>query len=323
MRQEQKPTTLVTKRPAAASVVSASPLLIAVALGIVYVVWGSTYLGMDVAVETLPPFLMLALRFLAAGALLYAFTARGSRATWREWAGHSVVGGLMLCVGTGGVAWGVTKIDTGTAALIVASVPLWLTLLDRVANGARLAPAALVGLAVGFGGVGLLVGPGAEGSAVAGIVLVFTSRAWAVGSLGARRVPGNVRPLAAAAMQMIGGGVICALVGVAGGELGRLETPSLDSLIAVVYLVVFGSLVGYTAYVWLLANASMSVVGTYAYVNPIVAVLLGSLFLDERLGWVTLAAGTAVLAAVALIVSARPVAARPTRFAAALPVRGK
>jgi len=293
------------------------------ALAAVYVVWGSTYLGMDVAVETLPPFLMLALRFLAAGALLYAFTARGSRATWREWAGHSVVGGLMLCVGTGGVAWGVTKIDTGTAALIVASVPLWLTLLDRVANGARLAPAALVGLAVGFGGVGLLVGPGAEGSAVAGVVRVFTSLAWAVGSLGARRVPGNVRPLAAAAMQMIGGGVICALVGVAGGELGRLETPSLDSLIAVVYLVVFGSLVGYTAYVWLLANASMSVVGTYAYVNPIVAVLLGSLFLDERLGWVTLAAGTAVLAAVALIVSARPVAARPTRFAAALPVRGK
>ena len=288
-----------------------------------YVIWGSTYLGMDVAVETLPPFLMLALRFLAAGALLYAFTARGRRASAREWAGHSAVGALMLCVGTGGVAWGITKIDTGTAALIVASVPLWLTLLDRVANGARLAPAALVGLAVGFAGVGLLVGPGAEGSAIAGIFLVFTSLAWAVGSLAARRVPGDARPLAGAAMQMIGGGAVCAVVGVAGGELGRVETPSLASAVALVYLVAFGSLVGYTAYVWLLANASMSVVGTYAYVNPIVAVLLGSLFLDERLGWMTLAAGWAVIAAVALIVSARRVEARPTRFAAALPVRGK
>jgi drug/metabolite transporter (DMT)-like permease len=229
----------------------------------------------------------------------------------------------MLCVGTGGVAWGITKIDTGTAALIVASVPLWLTLLDRVANGARLAPAALVGLAVGFAGVGLLVGPGAEGSAIAGLVLVFTSLAWAVGSLAARRLPGHAPPLAGAAMQMIGGGAVCAVVGVAGGELSRVETPSAASLVALVYLVAFGSLVGYTAYVWLLANASMSVVGTYAYVNPIVAVLLGSLFLDERLGWMTIAAGTAVLAAVALIVSARRVEARPTRFAAALPVRGK
>jgi drug/metabolite transporter (DMT)-like permease len=291
------------------------------ALTAVYVIWGSTYLGMDLTEETFPPFLMLAIRFFAAGAILYAWTARGAaKPSVREWLGHSAAGTLMLCIGTGGVAWGVTQIDTGTAALIVASVPLWLTLVDRFANGVRLAPVAIFGLVVGFAGVGLLVGPGAEGSAVAGVVLVFTSLAWALGSLLTRRLPRR-RPLHGAAMQMLGGSVACGLVGLLGGEVGTFETPTLDTLGALLYLTVFGSLVGYTAYVWLLANASVSLVGTYAYVNPVVAVLLGSLFLGERLEWVTLVAGAAVVVAVALIVRARPAA--PVREPAVVPARAR
>lgn len=291
------------------------------ALAAVYVIWGSTYLGIDRAVETIPPFLMLALRFVTAGALLYVWTARGAaKPAAREWVAQTIVGALMLCIGTGAVAWGVTKIDIGTAALIVASVPLWLTLLDRVLNGVRLSPAAIGGLALGFVGVGLLVRPGAEGSAVAGILILFGSLAWAVGSLGSRRVPRSSRPLVAASMQMIGGGLVCGVVGIAGGELSRVETPSLESLLALLYLVTFGSLVGYTAYVWLLSRAPMSLVGTYAYVNPVVAVLLGALFLDERLGWVTVVAGAAVVGAVALIVSAKPIA---PRIAAAIPARAR
>lgn len=319
--ERTRPSQLLAGRPAL-DLRKALDVRTAAALAAVYVIWGSTYLGIDVAVETIPPFIALALRFLIAGILLYAWTVRAGagRASLREWGGHTVVGALMLCVGTGGVAWAVTKIDTGTAALIVASVPLWMTLLDRVVNGVRLAPAAILGLLVGFAGVGLLVGPGSSGSAIAGVVLLLTSLAWAVGSLSTRWLPAR-RPLEGAAMQMVGGGAACLVLGASAGELGRLETPSSASLIGIGYLVVFGSFMGYTAYVWLLANASVSLVGTYAYVNPIVAVLLGSLFLDERLGWVTVAAGAAVIAAVALIVAARPPA--PATRGAALAARAR
>lgn len=292
------------------------------ALAAVYVIWGSTYLGMDAAIETFPPFVMLTIRFVLAGAILYLLTMRGAvRPSAREWAAHTAVGTVLLCVGTGAVAWGVTKMDTGTAALIVASVPMWLTLLDRFANGVRLAPMAIVGLVIGFLGVGLLVGPGAEGSAAAGIVLAFSSLAWAAGSLGARRVPAHRPPLQAAAMQMIGGSLACAAVAIASGELLRVEAPTSGSLLALAYLVVFGSLVGYTAYVWLLSNRSVSLTGTYAYVNPVVAVLLGALFLGERLDGVTFVAGLLVVVAVALVVGAKPLARAGER--AALPARAR
>jgi drug/metabolite transporter (DMT)-like permease len=292
------------------------------ALALVYVVWGSTYLGMDVGAESMPPFLLLAGRFAVAGAILYAIAARGAaRPSRREWVAQGLVGTALLGVGTGAVGWAVTRIDTGTAALIVATVPLWLSLFDRVLSGARLSLLAVIGLVVGFVGVGILVGPGMEGSAVAGVTLVFTSAVWAAGTLGARSAPRPRDPFLTAAMQMLAGSVACLLFGTVFGEWGDVTTPTTRSLIALGYLIVFGSLVAFSAYVWLLSSVSMSVVGTYAYVNPVVAVVLGALFLDERLSGTTAVAGVAIVVAVALIVSARPVEA-PAQ-SAAIPARAR
>jgi len=291
------------------------------ALAAVYVIWGSTYLGMDVAVETVPPALMLGVRFLVAGALLYAWARRRTdeRPTARHWASAAVIGALLLTVGTGGVAWAVERVDTGLVALIVGSVPLWLALLDRVFYGARLSSLAVAGLAVGFVGIALLAGPGGGGWPA--LVPVFGSLAWAAGSLWSRAAPQVRAPLLAAAMQMIAGGALLMVISAATGELADVHAPSARSAAALVYLVLAGSFVGYTSYIWLLGVAPTALVGTYAYVNPVVAVVLGALFLGERLTVLTAVAGFVVVASVALIVSAKPVAA-PAR-AAAMPARAK
>ena len=276
-------------------------LKVAAALATVYVVWGSTYLGIAVGIRTLPPFTMLALRFLIAGALLYVWAGRRAteRPTPRQWLAATVSGGLLLLAGTGGVAWAEQRLDTGVVALVVAVVPLWLALLDRQ----RLSWPALLGLAVGFAGVALLVGPGTHFSWVA-FVVVFTSLGWAAGSLYSRTAPQPAEPLLGAAMQMLAGGTLLALVGAASGELADVRTPSLASAGAIAYLVVAGSLIGFTAYLWLLRNVRTSLVGTYAFVNPVVAVLLGWVFNGEALTLRTLAAGAVIVAGVALIVLA-------------------
>jgi len=276
-------------------------LKVAAALATVYVVWGSTYLGIAVGIRTLPPFTMLALRFLIAGALLYVWAHRRAtqRPTPRQWLAATVSGGLLLLAGTGGVAWAEQRLDTGVVALVVAVVPLWLALLDRQ----RLSWPALLGLAVGFAGVALLVGPGTHFSWVA-FVVVFTSLGWAAGSLYSRTAPQPAEPLLGAAMQMLAGGTLLALVGAASGELADVRTPSLASAGAIAYLVVAGSLIGFTAYLWLLRNVRTSLVGTYAFVNPVVAVLLGWVFNGEALTLRTLAAGAVIVAGVALMVLA-------------------
>lgn len=292
------------------------------ALGLVYVLWGSTYLGMDVAADTIPPYLMLSVRFAVAGLILYALTARGvPRPSAREWASQGLAGTALLGVATGAVGWAVTRIDIGTAALIVASVPLWLALLDRVFGRVRLSRPAVIGLVIGFAGVGLLVGPGVEGSAFAGVVLLCTSAIWAVGTMATRHAPRPADPFLTAAMQMLGGGIACAAIGTVLGEWADVTTPSLKSLTALAYLIVFGSLVGFSAYIWLVSHVPMSVTGTYAYVNPVIAVILGALFLHERLSLGTGVAGAAIVVAVALIVSARPAVA-PVRTAA-MPARAR
>jgi drug/metabolite transporter (DMT)-like permease len=282
------------------------------ALAIVYVVWGSTYLGIDLAVRTIPPFLMASVRFLIAGGLLYVWATRHGdridRPTRRHWVSACLIAAPMLAFGNAAVGWAEQTLDTGTASLIIASVPLWMALLDRVFYAQRLARAVVIGLVVGFGGVGLLVAPGGAGGADsrAAIVLVFSSLAWAVGSLYSRQAPQPQRPLVGAAMQMIAGGLILAVVSGASGELDGFHPSaiSLESWLGLAYLVVAGSLVAYTAYMWLLRAAPTSLVGTYAYVNPVVAVLLGTVVLGEPLTWRTLVGGAIILASVALILRA-------------------
>ena len=281
------------------------------ALAIVYVVWGSTYLGIDLAVRTIPPFLMAAVRFLIAGGLLYAWAVRrGDRSdkpSARQWLSAFLIAAPMLAVGNAAVGWAEQTIDTGTASLIIASVPLWMALLDRVFYGQRLARVVVTGLVVGFAGVGLLVAPGGSGGfSRAAIVLVFSSLAWAIGSLYSRTAPQPSRPLVSAGMQMLAGGAILAVVSGASGELSSFSVGavSLESWLGLAYLVVFGSLIAFTSYMWLLRNAPTTLVGTYAYVNPFVAVLLGTVVLGEPLGWRTLVGGGIVIAAVALIVRA-------------------
>ena len=256
------------------------------ALTAVYLIWGSTYLGIELAMRTMPPLLMLSLRFLVAGALLWALVGRGQRVTLRHWRSAVVIGAALLLAGNGGVAIAQQTIDTGTVALIVGSVPLWLALLDRVFLRQRLAPVAVAGLVVGFAGVALLAG---------------------------------------AALQMLAGGALLGLGGLARGEAGEVDPASIsgESIAALAYLVLIGSLVGFSAYVWLLRNAPISLVGTYAYVNPVVAVALGTLVLGEPLGARVLIGGAAILAAVILIVSARPLVAPPRRAGAVAPTRAR
>lgn len=295
------------------------------ALAVVYVVWGSTYLGIDLAIRTVPPFLMAAIRFLIAGGLLYAWAirrgeVRADRPGLRQWLAAAIVAVPMLVVGNASVGWAEQTIDTGTASLIIASVPLWMALLDRVINRQRLAPVAVVGLGVGFAGVGILVGPGGR-LETAALLLVFTSLAWAVGSLLSPHVSLPSRPLVGAAMQMLVAGVVLVPVSAALGEFSRLETPSWTSVGGLAYLVVFGSLLAFTSYAWLLRVAPMSLIGTYAYVNPVVAVGLGALFLGEPLAWETFVGGGIIVGAVALIVSAPAPRARPAP--AAVPARAR
>jgi drug/metabolite transporter (DMT)-like permease len=297
------------------------------ALAVVYVVWGSTYLAIDLAVETLPSFLMLAVRFLVAGAILYLLSSRGAeRPRLVHWRSALAVGGALLLLGNGGVAYAVEHVDTGVVALIVGSVPLWMALLDRVIYGQRLAPVAVAGLVLGFGGIAFLARPSGDGSLVGVIVVLLGSLAWAAGSLYARNAPAPANALQGASMQMLAGAALLGVAGLSTGELGELSLAAASgtSLLALVYLITLGSLVGFSAYIWLLKVAPTHLVGTYAYVNPVVAVLLGTLWLGEPITLNTLVGGAAIVVAVALIVSARPVAETvPRRALFALPARGR
>jgi drug/metabolite transporter (DMT)-like permease len=286
---------------------------IAVALGIVYVVWGSTYLAIAVADRTLPPLLMLAVRFALAGGLLFAWSAwRGdvavARPGRREWAAAAVVGGLLLFVDTGGVAWAEQRVASGLTALLIAVVPLFTALLDRTFFGVRLSLGALAGIATGLLGVALLVGQSAHVDPVGAAVILGAALAWAGGSAYARVAPLPRAPFLSAAMQMLCAAAFLAVTGVGMGELGRVHPAAISagSVAAFGFLVVFGSIVAFTAYGWLLRSGAPSVlVSTYAYVNPGVAVVLGWAFAGEAVGGRELAAGAIILASVGMLVLAR------------------
>jgi drug/metabolite transporter (DMT)-like permease len=286
---------------------------IAIALGIVYVVWGSTYFAIAVADRTLPPLLMLAVRFALAGGLLYAWSAwRGdlaaARPGRREWTAAAVVGGLLLFVETGGVAWAEQRVASGFTALLIATVPLFTAALDRTFFGVRLSLGALAGIATGLVGVALLVGQSAHVDPVGAAVILGGGLAWAGGSAYARVAPLPKAPFLSASMQMLCAAAFLAVAGAATGEVGRVHPAaiSVGSLAAFGYLVVAGSIVAFTAYGWLLRSGAPSVlVSTYAYVNPGVAVLLGWLFAGEAVGGRELAAGGVILASVGMLVLAR------------------
>jgi drug/metabolite transporter (DMT)-like permease len=286
---------------------------IAIALGIVYVVWGSTYLAIAVADRSLPPLLMLAVRFALAGGLLYAWSAwRGdvaaARLGRREWTAAAIVGGLLLFVDTGGVAWAEQRIASGLTALLVATVPLFAAVLDRTFFGVRLSLGALAGIATGLLGVALLVGQSAHVDPVGAAVILGAALAWAGGSAYGRVAPLPKAPFLSASMQMLSAAVFLAITGAATGEVGRVHPAAitLGSLAAFAYLIVFGSIVAFTAYGWLLRSGAPSVVvTTYAYVNPAVAVLLGWALAGEAVGSRELAAGAIVVASIGMLVLAR------------------
>ena len=282
-----------------------------VALGVIYVVWGSTYLAIKIGLDAFPPFLMAGLRFAVAGVVLYAWAwvrrpAGEPRPGARQWLAATIAGGLLLVGGNGAVTWAEQDIDSGLAALLVASVPLWMALLERLRFGTHLPRVAVAGLLLGFVGVGVLVRPGSA-DLFPSIVVVLGALAWATGSLYSRGAPLPKRPLLSTAMQMLAGSALFLVMSAASGEFARFDPTALtrEAVAAVAYLAVFGSIVAFTAYTWLLRATPSSIVATYAYVNPVVAVLLGWAVRDERLTLRTGAAAAIVVASVALIVTAR------------------
>jgi drug/metabolite transporter (DMT)-like permease len=295
------------------------PVAAAAALATVYVVWGSTFLGVAVAVRSLPPLLMLSIRFLVAGAILYAWSVRrgdrvGDRPGLRQWRAATIVGGLLLVVDTGLVSWAVHRgLDTGLAALLCATVPLWLALADR-----RITIGKVAGVALGLVGVAFLVGPAwSRLDATAVIAVLIGTLAWAGGSLYAKSAPLPKRQHVTAGMEMLAAGVLLAIVSAATGEWGQMH-PShvhVSALLALLYLISFGSLLAYPAYSWLIHNVSTPVLSTHAYVNPVVAVALGVAVLGEPLSGSTVLAGLLVLVSVVLIIGV------PERFKTPPPAR--
>ncbi|MGV9772678.1 EamA family transporter [Streptosporangium sp. NPDC003464] len=279
------------------------------ALAIVYVVWGSTYLAIKIVIETMPPLLSGAMRFTTAalvlGAVVFLFRGRPAfRMTWKELGGAALVGLLLLTAGNGMVAVAEQHISSGLAALLVASVPLWLVIFRIVARD-RPGLLTLAGVLIGFGGVAVLslTGGSSASDGIGIAVILLASVSWSVGSFLSARIPMPANPFTASAVEMAAGGAGLILTSTVLGEHLDLGAVSGRSWAGLAYLVVMGSLVGFTAYVWLLGSAPISLVSTYAYVNPVVAVALGALVLGEPVTGSMLAAGLVIVLGVALVVS--------------------
>ena len=273
------------------------------ALGTIYVLWGSTYLGIELTGETIPPLLAAAVRFVLAGLLMAGIATwrRGPRAlkmTRREVASCALVG-LLLPGANAMLFLAERRVPTGLSSLIIGSVPLWVVLM-RTITGDRPPPAALVGVGLGFGGLVLLVRPGGGASLLGLLLVVGSAVTWATGAFLSGRLPLPADSLAATAVEMLTGGlVLLPLALAAHPHVGHISARSIAGF---VYLVTFGSLIGYTAFVWLLDNAPIQRVATYAYVNPIVAIGLGALVLHETISWRIGLGAAIVLASVAIVV---------------------
>ena len=299
---------------------------------VLYVVWGSTYLGISIAVDSIPPFLMAAFRFLLAGLILLTWSvARAGRSfvlpTRREVRDSAIVGALLLGGGMGFVAFAEQTVPSGIAALLIATMPIWVAVLGRIFLGERLPRLAMFGVVVGFVGVAVLAAPSIVGGvgALEPVGLLFcllSPLSWATGSLFASQrasLPG--RPLVATGLQMLLGGLVLSVMAIATGEVATFQPAAVtrDSLLAFLYLTVIGSLIAFTVFGYMLRVAPLPLVTTYAYVNPIVAVILGAIVLGEVIDARTVLAGTIIVAAVALIVTARGRMAAPRTRRVATP----
>lgn len=289
------------------------------ALIAVYIAWGSTYLAIRFAVESMPPFLMAATRFLVAGGILFAWRrmAGDPLPTRRQWKSAAIVGLLMLLGGNGAVTWAEQRVVSGVAALIVGAAPLWMVLMDAFRpGGKRPGWQTWLGVLWGFGGIALLVGP-AEFSGngshldLLGVgVLLLAAFLWSAGSLYSRSAHLPNSPLLGTSMEMISGGLGLLVAGSLTGEWGRLALGSikLTSVLGLLYLIVFGSLVGFAAYTWLLRSAPTPLVSTYAYVNPLVAIFIGNLLASEPLTPRILLAALVIVSSVVIINTSRAAA---------------
>ena len=304
-------------------------ILVLVAFAAVYLVWGSTYLAIRVGIESFPPFVLAGIRHLIAGVVLYAIFRRktGIRPTKAHWWTAAVTGFMLLFIGNGGVSWAEQTVPSGIAALLVATVSLWLVIFDWLRPGG-IRPVARVttGLLMGFGGLVLLVGPAHLGGSErvdprGAAVLMVASLAWAWGSLYSKHHDKPAAPMLNAGMQSFAGGVALLMAAVLTGEFHgfHFAAVSARSWLALVYLIVFGSGIGFSAYVFLLEKSTPARVGTYAFVNPVVALFLGWLILAEPLSLRTFLAAGVILTAVILVITAP----HPERVKETLPAAGE
>jgi drug/metabolite transporter (DMT)-like permease len=291
--------------------------LVGLAILILYVVWGSTYLGIRIAVESIPPFTMASTRFLIAGVVMLAAIAvlrRGAlaRPTRDQLRDSFIVGALLMGGGMGAVAWGEQTVPSGIAALMIALMPAWVAIFSRVFIHERLPLAATIGIGVGMAGVAILVGPSIvidRSLDPAGIVaLLISPICWAAGSVfAAHRAKLPDDPFVATGFQMLSGAAVLGALAIASGEIFtvRLDAITRDSLVALAYLTVVGSLVAFTAYVWVLRHAPLPLIATYAFVNPVVAVFLGAIVLNETVTPLQVVAAAVIVVGVALIILSR------------------
>ncbi len=299
----------------------------------VYIVWGSTYLAIRFAVETIPPFLMAGVRFLMAGALLYLWRrASGDPAPRKiEWRSAAIIGAFLLMGGNGVVSWAERRVVSGIAALMVGSAPLWMVLIDALRpGGKRPGWQTLLGVVIGFGGIVLLVGPGELAGSrqsfdtLGVLALTLAAFFWAVGSLYSRNAPLPASPLLGTGMEMLAGGACLVVLGTLTGEWRQFNLAAIStaSLLGLLYLVVFGAWVGFASYTWLLRNAPTPLVSTYAYVNPLIAIFIGNLLAREPLTPRILISALIIISAVAVINTSRASKPKPVFTPVELPSTG-
>jgi drug/metabolite transporter (DMT)-like permease len=278
-----------------------------VALLVVWVVWGSTYFAIKVAVESIPPVLMAGARFLIAGAIMFPFAVRAGRPSQAQWLGCALVGTLMLGA-NGALSFAERTMPSGYASLLIATVPLWLLGFDAGLNRVRLGLAPLAGLLVGLAGVGLLSGSRSGAVSATGVVICLCAAAsWALGTILSHRVPMPSNSALGSSMEMLTAGAVLLCWAAATGEAGSFQLGAVSgrSWLALGYLIAVGSIVGFSAYVIAVKELPTTTVATYAYVNPVIAVLLGTVFLNERLTPAMLGGGVLIIGAVALVVRNR------------------
>jgi drug/metabolite transporter (DMT)-like permease len=282
-----------------------------VALLVVWMVWGSTYIAIRVADESIPPLAMASARYLLAGALLLPFARHSGgprlraadRPGIRQWLAMAAVGTLLLAFGNGAASYAEKTLPAGLTALLVATVPIWMVLADKVINGRAIPRAGWAALLIGVAGVGILARPHGHESMVPVLIVLGGSLCWGTGSVLAGRLPAPARPLLGSAMQMLAGGAVLAVLAAVTGELGHLDPGQVSgrSALALLYLIGPGSLLAMTCYVIALRRLPAAAVSTYAYVNPVIAVALGALLLGEPLTPAAMLGGAVVLASVALL----------------------